>query len=89
MMRCRSTEIAVMGMFAEKKGDAWDSFQRVCAEFETDSGIALGYTTAKAVYSRYLEEGMTTPAILIFSSFSPETGEIQKGKKARMYFQGE
>mmetsp|Transcript_3881 Transcript_3881/g.9792 ORF Transcript_3881/g.9792 Transcript_3881/m.9792 type:complete len:284 (+) Transcript_3881:22-873(+) len=84
----KSTEIAIMGMFKEKKGAEWDLFKQVAKEFDKDSGIALGYTTDKAVYGRYLEGDQAPPQVMVFSSFAPETGLIQKGKKARALFEG-
>jgi len=84
----KSTEIAVMGMFAEAKGAEFDAFMTVAKEFDKKGGIAMGYTTEKSVYSRYLEDDGKPPSIIVFSSFNPETGEVQKGKKARTHFAG-
>lgn len=81
-----------MGCFEAKSGPEWETFNEVAKALDKNGGIALGYTTDKAVWSRYLDgaDGSATapPAAVVWSSFSPETGELQRGRKARTSLAG-
>eukprot|EP00961_Rhodomonas_salina_P063996 860148-Rhodomonas_salina.3 len=80
-----------MGCFEKESGPEFTVFSQVIAEIESYGGLALGKTTTKAVWSRYLsaEDGAEAPpAVVVWTSFDPETGKIRKGKKTKLVYAG-
>lgn len=68
-----------MGCFEKESGPEFTVFSQVIAEIESYGGLALGKTTTKAVWSRYLsaEDGAEAPpAVVVWTSFDPETGKV-------------
>jgi len=69
-----------MGCFATESGPEFSAFEEVAADLEGFGGVALGKTTTKAVWSRYLsaEDGAEAPpAVVLWTSFDPESGKVR------------
>jgi len=85
----KSTEVVVMGCFDQREGSDWQVFLQVARELNRYGGVGIGSTITKGVWSRYLEsEADKLPAVVVWTSYDPDTGRIRKGKKTKLIFPG-
>eukprot|EP00960_Hanusia_phi_P054990 762833-Hanusia_phi.AAC.3 len=85
----KSTEVVVMGCFEKREGSDWDVFVQVAREINRHGGVGMGSTISKGVWSRYLEADTDKPpAVVVWTSYDPDTGRIRKGKKTKLVLSG-